>query len=140
MTQVTKVVEPQTSPKGNAKDSLKLIRAAAQQLHGAITDATAKRAEAMKADLEAIPQKAKAVAESVKVSLGEQSKPAKKHLTDALKYIEATQKHVAESLKTTGHALEASVQQAVADAHSAARKISEAVAAKSTTESTHSHA
>jgi hypothetical protein len=93
----------------------------------------------MKADLQAILPKAKAVAASLKESLGAQNEAIKKHLVDAVQHVEATQKHVAESLKATGHAVEASVRQAVADAHAAVQKISEAVAAKRTAESTHAH-
>jgi hypothetical protein len=83
MTQVHKAAEQRTNPKSEEKNSLATVRAAAQKLHGAITDATAKRGEAMKADLLAIPHKAKAVAESVKESLGAQGAASKKHLTAA---------------------------------------------------------
>ena len=47
-------------------DALDHIRAAAQELHGAISDAAAKRGGAVKADLEAASSKAKALTESVK--------------------------------------------------------------------------
>jgi hypothetical protein len=50
----------------NVKDALDHIRAATQELHGAISDAAAKRGGATKADLEALAQKAKAVTESAK--------------------------------------------------------------------------
>ena len=46
------------------KDALDHVRTAAQELHGAMSDAAAKRAGATKADLEAFAQKAKAVTES----------------------------------------------------------------------------
>jgi len=52
----------------NVKDSLDHIRAATQELHGAISDAVAKRGGATKADLEAFAQKAKAATESAKGS------------------------------------------------------------------------
>lgn len=93
----------------------------------------------MKADLQAIPQKAKAVMASIKESLGVQSEATKKHLAEAFTFLEATEKHIAEGLKTTGRAFETSVRQAVANAHAATQKVSEAVAAKRTAESTHSH-
>jgi hypothetical protein len=55
------------------KDALDHVRASAQELHGAISDATAKRGGALKADLEAVSQKAKAVTDSLKSSLGRRS-------------------------------------------------------------------
>ena len=45
-------------------------------------------------------------------------------------HLEATQKHVAESLKSSGQSFQTSVQKALADARASAQKISEAVAAK----------
>lgn len=125
-----------TDPK--IKDALDHIRAAAQELHGAISDAAAKRDGATKADLEAFAQKAKSVAESVKGSIGTQQEAAKQHLKDAATHLEDTQKHVAESLKTTGQAFQTSVQKAVADARASVQKISEAVAAKRSAASTKS--
>jgi len=140
MTQVHKAVEHRTNPKTKDPDPLARVRVAAQELHGALSDAAAKRGEAMKSDLQAIPAKAKAVAASLKESLGVQGEATKKHLEEAAKYLETTEKHVAHSLKATGHAFDTSVRQAVADARAAAQKISEAVAAKRTVESTKTHA
>jgi len=117
------------------KDALDHIRAAAQELHGAISDAAAKRGGAMKTDLEAIPQKAKAVTESVKSSMSGQNEAAKKHLADAVTHLEATQTHVAESLKSSGQAFQTSVAKALADARASVQKLSEAVAAKRSTQS-----
>src|SRR3974390_1999022 len=110
------------------KDALYHIRAAAQELHGAISDAAAKKGGAVKHDLDAIPQQAKAVMESVKGSMAAQNEAAKKHLAEAMTNLEATQKHSAESLKSSGQAFENSVRQALADARAAVQKISEAVA------------
>jgi hypothetical protein len=114
----------------NVKDSLDHIRAATQELHGAISDAAAKRGGATQADLEALAQKAKAVTESAKGSINTQRDAAKKHLADGVTHLEATQKHVAESLKSSGQTFQTSVQKALADARASAQKISEAVAAK----------
>ena len=114
----------------NVKDALDHVRAATQELHGAISDAAAKRGGATKADLEALAQKAKAVTESAKGAISTQRDAAKKHLADGVTHLEATQKHVAESLKSTGQSLQTSVQKALADARASAQKISEAVAAK----------
>jgi hypothetical protein len=120
----------------NVKDSLDHIRAATQELHAAISDAMAKRGGATKADLEAFAQKAKAVTESAKGSISTQHEAAKKYLTDAVTHLEATQKHVAESLKSSGQAFQTSVQKALADARASAQKLSEAVAAKRSAAST----
>jgi Skp family chaperone for outer membrane proteins len=114
----------------NIKDSLDHIRAATQELHGAISDAVAKRGGATKADLEALAQKAKAATESAKGSLSTQQEAAKKHLAEAITHLEATQKHITETLKSSGQAFQTSVQKALADARASAQKVSEAVAAK----------
>jgi hypothetical protein len=114
----------------NVKDALDHVRAATQELHGAISDAVAKRGGATKADLEVFAQKAKAVTESAKGSISTQHEAAKKHLTEAVTDLEATQKHVAEGLKSSGQAFQTSVQKALADARASAQKVSEAVAAK----------
>jgi hypothetical protein len=112
------------------KDAVDHVRAATQELHGAISDAVAKRGGATKADLETVAQKAKTVTESAKSSIGTQSEAAKKKLAEAVTHLEATQKHVAESLKSSGQAFQTSVQKALADARASAEKVSEAVAAK----------
>jgi hypothetical protein len=114
----------------SVKDALDHVRAATQELHGAISDAVAKRGGATKADLEALAQKAKVAAESAKGSLSTQQDTAKKQLADAVTKLEATQKHITESLKSSGQAFQTSVQKALADARASAQKVSEAVAAK----------
>jgi ElaB/YqjD/DUF883 family membrane-anchored ribosome-binding protein len=139
MTQVQAVATNRTNPKTKDDDALARIRVATQQLHAAISDAATKRGEAMKSELKTIPAKAKAVVESVKASLGTQSDVTKTHLMEAIKCLESTEKHVAEGLNASGHAFEASVRQAIGDAHAAARRISEAVAAKRAAESTNTH-
>ena len=118
------------------KDALDHVRASAQQLHAAISDAAAKRGGAIKADLEAVGQKAKAVKESVNGSIGAQNEATKKHLKEAVAQLEGAQKHVAEGLKSTGHTFQTSVRQTLADARAAAQQISEAVAAKRSAAST----
>ena len=120
----------------NVKDALDNVRIAAQGLHAAISDAAAKRGGVTKADLEAFAQKAKAVTESAKASLGAQQEATKKHLTEAVGKLEATQKHVAEGLKSSGEAFQTSIKQALADARASAQKVSEAVAAKRSAAST----
>jgi hypothetical protein len=139
MTQVHKAEEARTNPKTNAIDPLARVRVAAQELHGALSDAASKRGEVMKAELQSIPKKATAVMASVKESLSAQSDVTRKHLEEALKFLETTEKHAAASLENTGHAFETSVRRAVADARGAAQKVSEAVAAKRSAESTKSH-
>ena len=59
------------------KDMLDHARADAQELHGKISDAAAKRDGAIKADVEAAAQKAKAVTEFVKGSIGAQNAATK---------------------------------------------------------------
>ena len=48
------------------KDAVDQVRVAAQELYKAISDAAAKTGGAAKADLQAVPQKAKAAADSIK--------------------------------------------------------------------------
>jgi ElaB/YqjD/DUF883 family membrane-anchored ribosome-binding protein len=114
----------------NVQDALDHIRANTQELHRAISDAAAKRGGAMKTDLEALAQKAKAATEAAKGSISTQHDAAKKHLADAVTDLEATQKHIGDSLKSSGQAFQTSIQKAVADARASAQKVSEAVAAK----------
>jgi len=112
------------------------VRAAAQELHGAISDAAAKRSGAIKSDLEAVGQKAKAVTESVKASVDAQNEATKKHLKEAVTDLEAMQMHAAEALKNSGKAFQTSIRQTLADARASVQKVSEAVAAKRSAEST----
>jgi hypothetical protein len=115
------------------KDALGHVRAGAQELHGAISDAAAKSGKAAKADLEAIPQKAKAITESIKGSIGAHNEATKKHLTEAATYLGAVQNHAAEALKSTGKEFQTSVRKALADARASVQEISEAVAATRST-------
>jgi hypothetical protein len=117
------------------KDALDHLREAAQELHGAISDATAKRGGAVKADLEAVSQKAKAATESAKASIGTQHEATKKLLEEAVTHLEGMQKHAAEGLKNSGQAFQTSVRQAIADARASVQKVSEAIAAKRSAES-----
>lgn len=118
----------------NMDKDLKRVRAAAQELHGALSDAAAKRGGAVKADLEALGQKGKSVTESVKASLDAQNETAKKYLKGAVTDLEAMQKHAAEGLKTSGEAFQSSFRQTLADARASVQKVSEAVAAKRSAE------
>ena len=123
------------SPTG-VKDALDNARVAAQDLHRALSDAAAKRGGAIKADLEAVPPKVKAIAASIRASLDAQSAAAKNSLGDAVTYLEATGTHVADALKSSGDAALTSIQHAVADARASVQKISEAVAEKRSPAST----
>ena len=111
------------------------VRAAAQQMHAAISDAAAKRGGAIKADLEAAGQKAKSVAESVKASISAQNEATKKRLTEAVTDLEAMQKHAAEGLKSSGQAFQASIRRTLVDARASVQKVSEALAARRSTQS-----
>ena len=53
-----------------------------------------------------------------------------KHLTDAVKHLEATQANLSDSLKATGTTLDTSVKKGLMEARASALKISEAVAEK----------
>ena len=112
------------------KSAIDHVRAAAQELHGAISDAMTKRSGATKADLEAFGQKVKTVADSAKNTLNSENAAVKKHMSDAVAHLEATQKRVNDGLKATGDKFQTSVQQALADARASVQKISEAVAAQ----------
>ena len=120
------------------KDAVDQVRSATQQLHKAISDAAAKRGGAAKADLQAVPQMAKAAIDSIKGSMPAQNEVAKKRLAEAVTYLEATGKHAADGVKSSGKELQTAVRQTISDARAAAQKVSEAVAAKRTAESTQS--
>jgi len=122
----------------NTAKDLDHVRTAAQDLHRALSDAAAKRGEAVKADLQAVAQKAKAVTESVKATISVQNEATKKHLQEAVVDFEALQKHTAEALKNSGQAFEASIRQTLADARASAQSVSEAVAAMRSAQSTKS--
>ncbi len=119
-----------TTTDTKVKDALGHVRTSLQELHRAISDAAAKQGGATKAQLEAFGQKAKAAAESLKANIATQNQAAKKHLTDAISHLEATQKHINESVKSSGKAVDESVRKAVADARASVQKVSEAIAAK----------
>ena len=119
---------PTADPK--IKSAIDHVRAAAQELHGAISDAMTKRGGATKADLEAFGQKVKTVTDSAKSTLNNQNAAVKKHMSDAVSQLEATQKRVNDGLKASGDKFQTSVRQALADAHASVQKISEAVAAQ----------
>jgi hypothetical protein len=125
-------------PETNVKDAVDKARAAAQELHRAISDAAAKRGGAAKADLEAVPQMAKAAIESIKGSVASQNEVGKKRLAEAVTYLEATGKDAADGAKRSGKEFQTAVRQTIADARAAAQKVSEAVAAKRTAASTQS--
>ena len=119
---------PTEDPK--IKSAIDNVRAAAQELHGAISDAMTRRGGATKADLEAFVQKVKTVTESAKSTLNNQNAAVKKHMTDAVAQLEATQKRVNDGRKASGEKFQTSAQQALADARASVQKISEAVAAQ----------
>jgi hypothetical protein len=110
--------------------NLDKVRTAAQALDGAMSDAAAKTGGAIKADIEDAEKKAKAVTESVKASIGAQNEATKKHLREAVTDLEAMH------LKASGQAFQAAIRQTLADARASVQKVSEAVAAKRSAEST----
>jgi ElaB/YqjD/DUF883 family membrane-anchored ribosome-binding protein len=112
------------------KDAIDHLRSSAQELHKAISDAAAKKSGATKADIAALTEKAKAVAQSAKASLKTEQGKVAKQLTDAVSHLEATQADLAQSAKATGTAFDTGVKKVVADARASVQKISEAVAEK----------
>jgi hypothetical protein len=119
-----------TKQEPKVKDALDKVRSSAQDLNAAISDAATKRGAAAKAGFDAIPQKIKAVNDSLKTSMAGQSEAVKKQLSGAVADLEAAQKHANEGVKATGQAFQASVRQTLADARASVQKVSEAVAIK----------
>jgi hypothetical protein len=120
--------EPAKADATRVKDALEQARAAAQELHRALSDAAARQTGAVKADLEAIPQEARALAASLRKSLDENGQAARKHLVGAVTHLESLEKHVTGCMKSSGQAFHTSVRQAVADARASVQKVSEALA------------
>ena len=120
------------------KDAVDHVRSATQQLHKAISDAAAKRGGAVTADLQAVPQMAKAAVDSTRGSMAAQNEAARKRLAEAVTYLEATGKHAADGVRSSGKEFQTAVRQTIADARAAAQKVSEAVAATRTEGSTQS--
>jgi acetyl-CoA carboxylase carboxyltransferase component len=114
----------------NVKTALDHVRTAAQELHGAISDAMTKRGGATKADLQSFGQKIKTVTDSAKNTLSTQNATAKKKMNDAVTKLESTQQRINDGLKASGDKVQTSVRQALADARASVQKISEAVAAQ----------
>src|SRR5271170_3088211 len=113
-----------TETKKSVKNALDDVRAAAQELHGTITDAVAKRGGATKAEAEAFGQKIKTITESAKSSMSGQNEAAKKYLGGAVAQLETTQKHFGDGLKTSGQAFQTSMRQVGADMRVSVQKIS----------------
>ena len=112
------------------KTALDHVRAAAQELHGAISDAMTKRGGATKADLQSFAQKVKTLTDSAKNTLSTQNATVKKQMNDAVTKLEATQQRIHDGLKASGDKVQTSVRQALSDARASVQKISEAVAAQ----------
>jgi hypothetical protein len=121
-----------TSPKPVAgtevEDAIDHLRSSAQELHKAISDAAAKRSGATKADIAALTEKAKTVAQSAKASIKTEHGKVTKQLTDAASHLEATQANLSQSAKATGTAFDTAVKKVLAEARASVQKISEAVA------------
>jgi hypothetical protein len=111
-------------------ESFDRIRAAAQELHGAISDAAAKHGQTVKDHLESIPRKAASLVASVKAVVDVRTDITKKHLGELVQDLEATEQHVAESLKSDGQAFHTALRQALDNSRSAVRKITDIVAAR----------
>ena len=125
-------------PDPEVRDAVDQVRSATQQLHKAISDAAAKRGGAVTADLQAVPQMAKAAVDSIRGSMAAQNEAARKRLAEAVTYLEATGKHAADAVRSSGKEFQTAVRQTIADARAAAQKVSEAVAANRTARSAQS--
>ena len=80
------------------KDALDHVRAATQELHGAIGDGTRSAAEPRRPILRLLRRRPRLSRSSPeRTTISTQKEDAKKHLADAVSHLEATQKHVAES-------------------------------------------
>jgi hypothetical protein len=97
------------------KDAVDHVRTAAQELYKAISDAAVKRGGAARADLEAVPQKAKAAIDSIKGSVAAQNEVTKKRLAEAVTCLEASGQHAAEGVKSSGKQFQTAVRQTIAD-------------------------
>jgi hypothetical protein len=67
-----------------------------------------------------------------------QNEATRKRLAEAVTYLEATGKHAADGVRSSGKEFQTAVRQTIADARAAAQKVSEAVAATRTEGSTQS--
>jgi len=115
-----------------SNEALERVRAAAQELHLALGDAAAKGDEAVRADLQDLPQKAKALVDSLQRSRDEEGgDTASLQLDEAVRFLEEMQRHGNESLAATGAALRTGLRQTMSDARDAVQKIGEALATKS---------
>ena len=121
-----KTAEAQTK----VKDALEHGRAAAQEVHAALTDAVSVGGEALKGDLETLALQAKAIAVSIGGSLEAQTAATKKAIEEAAASLEGAAKHVKQALESSGQDAGRSIRNAIGDARAAVQKISEAVAEK----------
>ena len=112
------------------KEAIDHLRSSAQELHKSISDAAAKRSGATKADIAALTEKAKSVAQSAKASINAEQGKVAKQLTNAASHLEATKATLSQSVKATGTAFDSAVKKVLAEARASVQKISEAVAEK----------
>jgi|GEM_PF-2064317 len=110
------------------RDALDHAREAAQELHAALTDAATRRKAVVRDELAVLPSKAKSIADSLGHSIDTQTVFTRRAIGEAVTYLDATQTHIADALKSSGHAAEGLIRSAIADARQSVQKISEAVA------------
>lgn len=115
-------------------DTLDHARIAIQELHQTISGMLANRASTRKAEVEGAIQKAKTAAAATKSAMGAQHGAAqeaiKQRLTEAVGKLEASEKHMTESLKGSGGAFDVALSKALADARTSVQNVSEAIAAQ----------
>ena len=127
---MTQTQSEATRASSDHTESFDRIRAAAQELHGAISDAAVKHGQAVKDHLESIPRRAASLIASVKAVVDVRTDITKKHLNELVQDLEATEQHVGESLKSDGQAFHTALRQALDNSRSAVTKITDIVAAR----------
>ena len=127
-TQTSKTAERRKDTK--TQDPLQRVRAAAQELHAALSDAAVRDGHLLADDLKSVATKLKDVAVALEGAISEQTEVTRQHLGEAATWLDATQKHLEESLASKGEGLQAAVRKTLVDARAVVEKLSEALAAK----------
>lgn len=118
------------APRASVKDALRHAHEAAQELHGALSAAAARRGGASQDDLEAIPLKTKQIVDAIKGALAAQDASTRRSLGEAVTYLDGAAKHAAAAVKSSGLVAEHLVQRAIADARASVQKLSQVFAEK----------
>ena len=118
-----------TETRARLNDALDHARTSAQELLGALSDAAARQGGAIMADLEALPPRAKAIADAIAHSFDQQSMATQHAVGEARTALEATATQAGLAFKSSGQAAEIAMQQAIAEARASVQKLGDAIAA-----------